>query len=68
VWWSKWFREGGEQIETEPRPGRSVTEATSENIEEVRGRLTDAQRAERVRICQENFWQNFNKEHGDYVT
>ncbi|CAF0862837.1 unnamed protein product [Didymodactylos carnosus] len=36
VRWSKWFREGGEQIEDEPRPGRPVTKTTSENIEEVR--------------------------------
>jgi hypothetical protein len=31
--WAKWFREGREEIEDEARPGRPVTETTSENIE-----------------------------------
>ena len=96
--WSRYFREGREEVEDEPRPGRPVTEATSDNIKEVRRlidndpyltideiqvetglshgtaqrivsdhlqlkkitarwipkQLTDAQRAERVRICQQN--------------
>jgi hypothetical protein len=34
--WSKWFREGREEIEDQPRIGRPVTETTSDNIEEVR--------------------------------
>ncbi|CAF3370476.1 unnamed protein product [Rotaria socialis] len=98
VRWSKLCREGREGIEDEPRPGRPVTETTSDNIEKVRrlidndpyltideiqvetglshgttqrivsghlklkkitdrwipNQLTDSQRAERVRICQEN--------------
>ncbi|CAF5132151.1 unnamed protein product, partial [Rotaria sp. Silwood1] len=33
--WAKWFREGLEEIEDETRPGRPVTETTSENIEQV---------------------------------
>ncbi|CAF4307448.1 unnamed protein product [Rotaria sordida] len=33
--WAKWFREGGEEIEDEARPGRPVTETTFENIEQV---------------------------------
>jgi hypothetical protein len=93
--WSKWFREGREEIEGQPRIGRSVTETISDHIEEVRclihdliidqieeetrmshgtneriicdhlklrkmtvrwvpNLLTDNQRAERVRLCQEN--------------
>lgn len=31
--WSKWFREGRQEVEDEARPGRPVTETTSENIE-----------------------------------
>ncbi|CAM4982674.1 unnamed protein product [Rotaria socialis] len=98
VRWSKLCREGREEVEDEPRPGRPVTETTSDNIENVRhlidndpyltideiqvetglshgttqrivsdhlklkkitarwipNQLTDSQRAERVRICQEN--------------
>ena len=34
--WAKWFREGREEVEDEARPGRPVTETTSENIEQVR--------------------------------
>ncbi len=96
--WSRYFCEGREEIEDQPRPGRPVTETTFENIEEVRclidddphlkineiqvetrmsrgtieriisdhlklkkttaswvpNLLTDKQRADRVRICQEN--------------
>jgi len=96
--WAKSFNEGREEIEDEARPGRFVTETTSDNIEEVRllidddphitieevqeqtglshgtvqriitdhlnlrkitaryipKDLTDFQRAERVRICQQN--------------
>ncbi|CAF5061737.1 unnamed protein product, partial [Rotaria sp. Silwood1] len=32
----QWFREGREEIEDEARPGRPITETTSENIEQVR--------------------------------
>ena len=39
--WSKWFREGRETIEDHPRPGRPVTETTSENIEEIRSLIND---------------------------
>jgi histone-lysine N-methyltransferase SETMAR len=96
--WAKWFHEGREEVEDEARPGRPVTETTSENNEQVRllidddphitieevqeqtglsygtvqrtitghlnlkkvtarcipKDLTDFQRAERVRICQQN--------------
>ncbi len=96
--WAKSFNEGREEIEDEARPGRPVTETTSDNIEEVHllidddphitieevqeqtglshgtvqriitdhlnlrkitaryipKDLTDFQRAERVRICQQN--------------
>ena len=34
--WSQWFRKGREEIEDEVRPGRSITETTSANIEQVR--------------------------------
>ncbi|CAF4639261.1 unnamed protein product [Rotaria sp. Silwood1] len=34
--WSQWFREGREEIKDEARPGRPITETTSENIEQVR--------------------------------
>ncbi len=34
--WSKWFREGREEIEDQPRLGRPVTETTSAHIEEIR--------------------------------
>ncbi|CAF5038321.1 unnamed protein product, partial [Rotaria sp. Silwood1] len=33
--WSKWFRDGREQVEDEERPDRPVTETTSENIRQV---------------------------------
>ncbi|CAF2798145.1 unnamed protein product [Rotaria sp. Silwood2] len=33
--WSKLFREGREHIEDEERPGRPITETTSENIEQI---------------------------------
>ena len=39
--WAKWFREGGEEIEDEARPGRPVTETTFENIEQVRLLIDD---------------------------
>lgn len=39
--WSQWFRDGREEIEDEPRPGRPVTETTSENIEQVRTIIND---------------------------
>ncbi|CAF0968457.1 unnamed protein product [Rotaria sp. Silwood1] len=39
--WSKWFREGREEIEDETRPGRPITEATSENIEQVHSIIND---------------------------
>ena len=34
--WSRWFREGREDIQDQPRPGQPVTEITTEHIEEVR--------------------------------
>ncbi|CAF0947809.1 unnamed protein product [Rotaria sordida] len=34
--WSRWFREGREDVEDQPRLDRSVTETTSENIEEIK--------------------------------
>lgn len=39
--WSQWFREGRENIKDEARPGRPVTEITSENIEKVRSVIND---------------------------
>ena len=33
---SKMFREGREELEDEARSGRSITETTSENIEQIR--------------------------------
>ncbi|CAF1333607.1 unnamed protein product [Rotaria sordida] len=39
--WSKWFREGREKVEDEDRPGRPITETTSENIEQVRDLIND---------------------------
>jgi len=39
--WAQWFREGREEIEDEPRPGRPVTETTFENIEQVRLLIDD---------------------------
>jgi len=39
--WSKLFREGREEIEDESRPGRPITETTSENIEEIRLLIND---------------------------
>ncbi|CAF1346347.1 unnamed protein product [Rotaria sp. Silwood1] len=99
--WSKWFRDGREQVEDEERPDRPVTETTSENIRQVHDlinddpyvtvdefevqsslshgtiqriisdhlqlkkvtaryvskHLTNFQKAERVRICQENLFK-----------
>ena len=34
--WSRWFREEREDIQDQPRPGRPVTETTTEHIEETR--------------------------------
>ena len=39
--WSQWFREGREEIEDETRPGRPITETTSENIEQVQSIIND---------------------------
>jgi len=39
--WSKLFREGREEIEDETRPGRPITETTSENIEQIRLLIND---------------------------
>ncbi|CAF3874941.1 unnamed protein product [Rotaria sordida] len=39
--WSKRFREGREEVEDEERPGRPITETTSENIEQVRDLIND---------------------------
>ena len=39
--WSKWFRDGREDVEDEERPGRPITETTSENIEQVRSLIND---------------------------
>ena len=39
--WSKLFREGREVAEDEAKPGRSVTEITAENIEQVRRLIDD---------------------------
>ncbi|CAF4152894.1 unnamed protein product, partial [Rotaria sordida] len=33
--WSKLYREGREEIEDKTRPGRPITETTSENIEQI---------------------------------
>ena len=33
--WSKYFHEGGEEIDDETRSRRSITAITSENIEEI---------------------------------
>lgn len=96
--WSKWFRDGREDVEDEERPGRPITETTTGNIQEIQDLinedphitineleeesgishetiqriisdhlqlkkitaryvpkyLTNFQKAERVRICQEN--------------
>ena len=34
--WSMFFREGREEVEDEARPGRPITQTTSDNIEKVR--------------------------------
>ncbi|CAF4025131.1 unnamed protein product, partial [Rotaria sordida] len=39
--WSKLFREGREEIEDEARPGRHITETTSENIKQIRLLIDD---------------------------
>jgi histone-lysine N-methyltransferase SETMAR len=39
--WSKWFRDGREEIEDEPRAGRPITETTSENIELIESIIND---------------------------
>ena len=39
--WNKWFREGQEGVEDEAQPGRSITETTDENIEQVRLLIDD---------------------------
>ena len=39
--WSKCFREGREEVEDEERPGRPITETTSENIEQVCDLISD---------------------------
>ena len=39
--WSKLFRDGREEIEDKPRPGRPITETTAENIEQVRILIND---------------------------
>ncbi|CAF3282730.1 unnamed protein product [Rotaria sp. Silwood2] len=39
--WSKLFREGREEIEDKARPGRPITETTTENIEQIRLLIDD---------------------------
>jgi transposase len=39
--WSKLFRDGREEIEDKARPGRPITETTTENIEQVRFLIDD---------------------------
>ncbi|CAF3577768.1 unnamed protein product [Rotaria sordida] len=39
--WSQWFREGQEEVEDKERPGRPLTEITSENIEQVHSIIND---------------------------
>jgi len=39
--WSKLFRDGREELEDEARPGRPITETTSENIEQIRQLIDD---------------------------
>ncbi|CAF0991750.1 unnamed protein product [Rotaria sordida] len=39
--WSKWFREGREEVEDEERPGRPITETTHENMRQVRDLIND---------------------------
>jgi histone-lysine N-methyltransferase SETMAR len=39
--WSKLFRDGREEIEDKARPGRPITETTTENIEQVRLLIDD---------------------------
>ncbi|CAF3798296.1 unnamed protein product, partial [Rotaria sp. Silwood1] len=39
--WSQRFRESREEVEDEDRPGRPVTETTSENIEQVQSIIDD---------------------------
>ncbi|CAF4297445.1 unnamed protein product, partial [Rotaria sordida] len=39
--WSKWFRKGREEIEDKGRLGRSISETTSENIEQVYNIIND---------------------------
>ena len=39
--WTKWFREGREEVEDEARPGRPITETTTENIEQIRRLIED---------------------------
>jgi hypothetical protein len=38
---SKLFRDGREEIEDQPRPGRPITETTTENIKQVRFLIDD---------------------------
>ncbi|CAF1496398.1 unnamed protein product [Rotaria sordida] len=37
----KWFHDGREEVEDEERPGRPITETTSENIRQVRDLIKD---------------------------
>ncbi|CAF1525642.1 unnamed protein product, partial [Rotaria sp. Silwood1] len=39
--WSKLFRDGREELEDTARPGRPITETTSENIEQIRQLIDD---------------------------
>ena len=39
--WSKYFREGREEINDETQSGRSITATTSENIEEIQSIIND---------------------------
>ena len=39
--WSKWFRDGREDVEDEERAGRPITETTTENIRQVQDLIND---------------------------
>ena len=65
--WCKRFREGQDELEDEARPGRPVTETTSENIEQARLTIDDDSRVS-IEELQEQTGFNYGTTQQQMIT